>query len=153
MNPNKRYQSLKNIMLAVFGALFLFIAGAYYLLKNGFLTGNSDLTPTFRIIIPLLAAGGLLASYLLGKSQLTKAKNAGDLKAKQEAFLQTQIIKNAVLEFPGLFCVVSAMITGEIQFLFIALAILIVMLIGFPKKDKMMDLLELSPSERAQFNQ
>lgn len=153
MNPNKTYQNLKNIMLAIFGGLFLFIVIAYYLLKNGILAGDAALTPTFRVIIPILAAGGLLASYLLGKSNLEKAKKQSDLEMKMAAFQQTQIIKNALLEAPGLFCVVSAAITGEIQFLFIALAILIVMLIGFPKKDKMMDLLELSAADRAKFNQ
>jgi hypothetical protein len=64
-----------------------------------------------------------------------------------EKFQSLSIVKLALLEAPGLLAVAAALLTGEIQFLFIALALVIVMIIGIPTKEKLAAQLKLSPSE------
>ncbi|MCR9066606.1 MAG: hypothetical protein NXI00_21715 [Cytophagales bacterium] len=152
MKSTITYKSLKIILLAIPAGLFLFSFVTFFLVSIGMVEASSsgDIG-VFRNLVPIAIVLGVGGSYLLGNKLLKSAKTEKGLANKLKAYQKMSIIKTALLEVPGLIAVVAALLTGEIQFLFVAMAIVVVMVIGVPTKEKVMEMLELSPSDRQKF--
>ncbi|MGR3809155.1 hypothetical protein [Jiulongibacter sp. NS-SX5] len=142
------YKTFRIINLAIAGGLFVFSAVTFFLLSNGLYTPSGEGMETFQNVVPIIIVLGIGASYFVTKKMLPSALKEKGLKNKMRSFQKISIIKLALLEAPGLLAVVAALLTGEIQFLFIALAIVIVMIIGIPTREKLADMLKLSPGEK-----
>lgn len=142
------YKTFRIISLAIAGGLFVFSAVVFFLLSNQIISPeNSGSMEIFRTLVPVAIVLGIGTSYMIGNKLLLKAQKEKGLKNKMASFQSLSIIKLALLEAPGLLAVIAAFLTGEIQFLFIALALVIVMVIGIPSKEKLATRLKLTPSE------
>ncbi|KPM49274.1 hypothetical protein [Jiulongibacter sediminis] len=142
------YKTFRIISLAIAGGLFLFSAVVFFLLSNQVITPErTSSMEIFKTMVPVAIVLGIGASYMIGNKLLRKAQQEKGFKNKMEKFQSLSIVKLALLEAPGLLAVAAALLTGEIQFLFIALALVIVMIIGIPTKEKLATQLKLSPSE------
>jgi hypothetical protein len=142
------FKTFRFISLAIAGGLFTFSAIVFFLLSKQIITpGQTGSMEIFKTMVPVAIVLGIGASYMIGNKLLLKAQQQKGFGLKMAKYQSLLIIKLALLEAPGLLAVIAALLTGEIQFLFIALALVIVMIIGIPSREKLAFQLKMTPSE------
>jgi hypothetical protein len=133
----------KEYLLIALG-LSIFIAICFYLVQSNIFLLSGNYQYILTKLVPMSIVIGLSASFYFGNKHLKIAKSAKKSDAKINSFTKALRIKNACLLIPGIIAGLSAVVSGETQFLFIALAILIVILIAFPTKVKSISAMEIS---------
>ncbi|UBM59897.1 hypothetical protein LAG90_04450 [Marinilongibacter aquaticus] len=148
MNGDFNYRKFKMVAYSIPLALFLAAAAVYYILKGEQMALQPDTMSTFQFVLPIAILVGILFSSFYFNRQVKKLWKVKNLKEKLSGFQKAFILKMAMQELPATVAVVAALFTGEAQFLFIALAVIIVMIIGVPSKEKIALFLQLSPQEK-----
>jgi hypothetical protein len=137
-------KSIQKEYLITAVALLLFTAICFYLTQSGTLLIKGNYQYILIRLVPMSIVIGLSASFYFGNKHLKLSKSAKKTTAKLEAYKNALRIKNACLFIPGIIASLSAVISGEVQFLFISLAILTVMLIAYPSKTKSISAMEIT---------
>lgn len=139
------------IYMAQATVLFLFGAVVYYLVTSGSL-GKPDYTNAvvFQTIIVVLVPVSIAAGYFIFKYMAQRIDRKMPLAEKLKKHLSLIIIRNALLEVPGLFCCVAAFLTVDILFLAGVPVILLVFLVLRPTPDTMAVDLQLNANEKKQ---
>lgn len=91
------------------------------------------------IVVPL---GGV---YLYNKL-IAEVKEA-DVKTKLTKWRSATIIRAATIEGPCLFCLVNIMLSGADIFLYLYVALLVLMIFNFPTKNRVINELQISEEE------
>lgn len=133
------------MMLTLFGGV------VYYLIKSGSL-GNADysLAITFQTILMFLIPLSLAAAYFVFKSLVSKIDPTLKLEQKLRKYFALVLVRSALLELPGMFCCVAALITVDELFLVGVPAILLVFALTRPSVTNLSADLQLKPAETRQ---
>ncbi|MDB5158274.1 MAG: hypothetical protein JWR50_2981 [Mucilaginibacter sp.] len=108
---------------------------------------NFDKNDVFLFVAPIMAIGGFIASNIVFKQQLVRAKDKMVLKDKLVAYQSALITRFALLEGASLFNIVVFLKTGNLLYLIISGLIIFYFIIIRPTKDKVVEDLELSYQE------
>ncbi|MGK0139143.1 MAG: putative membrane protein [Algoriphagus sp.] len=146
MNAIKEIQ--KNYFVFVF-ALLLLAAASFNLITSGIVGISQAYTSILLKAVPMAIVIGISGSFYFGNKHIRAARSAKKLEDQLIRFKKANNIKNIYLLLPGVIACIAALMTGEKQFLFISVAILIVMAIAFPSKNKTMAALNLTEKEMA----
>ena len=152
MNQNPEQATLKGLQVVIFSIIAApaFFAVIVYFLNKDLQVEQSDLTDTLKRVLPILIVAGIALSYFMEKKWKSKIEALRVGKEKMQAFTSMTIIKYACLEGPALFSVVCSMLTHDKMYLVVTMALIIVMVMQFPKKEKVRELLKLNPAEEKQ---
>jgi hypothetical protein len=120
----------------------------YYLVSTGQFTTDPTMTDTFKLVALLVVSLGVLASAFVSKAQFKAIKQKTALPEKMKAYRTALIIKWALLETPGMFCIVCFLLTGSSVILGLAGPTLIMLIIYRPTASGACMDLELSPAEK-----
>jgi drug/metabolite transporter (DMT)-like permease len=131
------------IIQIVFGAV------SYYLVSTGQFPTDPGMTDTLKLVALLVIAFGVLASSFLSKAQFKAIKQKASLPDKMKAYRPALLTKWALLETPGMFCIVCFLITGSSIILGLAGPSLIMLIIYRPTVSGACMDLELNPAEKA----
>ncbi|MFT5886446.1 MAG: hypothetical protein ACI9IP_002913 [Arcticibacterium sp.] len=144
MNSLKEIQ--KNYFIFVF-ALLLLAAACFNLITSGIVGISQTYTSILLKVVPMAIVIGISGSFYFGNRHVRAARAAKKLGDKLVGVKKANNIKNICLLVPGVLACIAALMTGEKQFLFISLAVLIVMAIAFPSKNKTAATLKLTEKE------
>lgn len=105
----------------------------------------------FIMVVPLLAAAGLIAGQLIFKNQLSRLNNES-LKEKIKGYQSATIIRFALLEGPALFAIVAFILSWNMLFLGIAGALILYFSSLKPTRPRTETDLNLSYEEKMVFD-
>ncbi len=131
--------------------LVLFLSIAFYINASGGYEGNIELI-VFIWVIPLVAVSGMIASILVFRAKIQKARGIEDFVSRLSAYKTALIIRWALLEGPALLAVIGYLISGEILFFSIAVMLIMILLISRPSRKKLAMDLQLSSIEKILIN-
>ena len=126
----------QKLYLIMAGGVLLLTAICFYLIQTDTVSESKKFLDILTKAVPMSIVIGLSASFYLSNKHLKKMKVAKKSADKFQAYKNSIQIKNICLLVPGLIACIASILTGEAQFLFVALAVLIVMLIAFPSSHK-----------------
>jgi MFS family permease len=142
------FRTLQIIYYALIAGQVIFGLVALFLNQMiGLDTGLNDLRNIFLFIVPIFIVCGYLASRILYKNSLKKAKSRASLIEKMSDYRAALVVRYALLEGPSFFAVVVYLITGDLSFLVMAGFIIAIFFTIKPTKDRAVRDLELSPYE------
>lgn len=99
------------------------------------------------IAIPLMAVS-LIGGYSYSSRKIRQIEKDNPLKKKLAVYSTATIIRMATAEGPLLFMLVAYLITGSSNFLWLSVICWIMFVIGFPRRQKVIDELGLSYNEK-----
>jgi uncharacterized membrane protein len=146
------FQTQTIIHLALIMGQLLFAGVTLYLRPAQAVDTNPELRQMFVYVVPVLAAVGIFASFQIFRLMLNKARQHASLSKKISAYGSAMIVRYAVLEAPSLFGIIAFYLTGEYFFLIISGLIIALFLMVRPSKEKLIQDMELSPTEEATVN-
>lgn len=111
-----------------------------------------DLKDIYTIVVPITAVGGVFLSNFLYQNFINKISASDLLSSKLAQYQTATLIKGACLEAPALLAVVATFLSNNIVFLFIAMLLVAVMYLKFPKKEKFAAEVKLSFEEKSEFD-
>ncbi|WP_341224635.1 hypothetical protein [uncultured Arcticibacterium sp.] len=150
MNQTNTLKKTQRTYIAIAFSLLLLAVAVFYLIQSGNISKGSSYMSILFKAVPMSIVIGLSASFYLGNKHLKEARKAKNLSSKLDYYKKSVFVKNLCLAIPGYLASIAAIMSGETQFLFIALAVLVVMLIAFPSNKKASSQLELSDNEAAE---
>lgn len=146
-------RAMKVTYWALFLGQFTFAGLTFYLnVNNPIQYGEHDPNDVFSYIVPMMVLGGLIGGHFLSKTAIQKAKEKPTFKEKLESYRSALIIRYALMEGPNLFCIVAYLLSSNIVFMYIAIAVMLVYLFSFPKTVQLISDLELNGTEIEQLN-
>lgn len=115
---------------------------------------NINVSQSFEIsqMLPvLLGIGSIIISEILFKQFINKYDQSTGLKEKMGQLFTSYLIRFAILEGAAFFCIMTNPDHSNIIFSLSALIPLTTMVILFPRKEKIIELLKLSREQKMQF--
>ncbi len=144
MSPKKYFRTLQLIFKALLSGLLFFITIALALvLGNTTPTNQSLLYPLMGITV-FLFINAVFTSKMLFKKKVEHAKSTKALDKKITTYTSAVIIRLAFIEATALFATVSYILTANTAFIGTAGILLVMFLLYFPKKEKVIAELELN---------
>ena len=141
------FTALTVLHVALTSGVIIFIVIAYFL-HGSIANGNAEtLGNIFQYMVPALAIIGIVAGNILYKKQVNEIKSKDGLAQKLNAYRATFILRDALLEGPALFAIITFLLCGEFIFLAVAILIVLIFVLIKPSKDKIIRDLELSTDE------
>ena len=124
--------------VVLFGVMTIFVLGKPEQPQN-----EMDILGYAAIILSILMpVGGI---YLYNKL-IAEVKEA-DVRTKLAKWRAATLIRAASIEGPCLFCVVNIMLSGDDVFLYLYVALLVLMIFNFPTKNRMINELQISEED------
>lgn len=147
---NTNFKAIQIIYGALMVGIMVFTIVVFTLVDNPSYTIN--VRDIFTVVVPIAAVCGVFLSNYLYQSAINKISSKDALSSKLNQYQTATIIKGACLEAPALLAVVSTFLSGNITFLFIAMLLVILMYIKFPKKENFKEEVKLSFEEKSEFD-
>src|SRR3569833_2407158 len=119
--------------------------------NSGFISDEQERS-IFYVVVAVMVAGGIGASFAVFNSRLQVVKQKYSLTEKLQGYRAAVIMRYALLEGPGLFSIIVYFLTGDIRVLVATAVIIALMLYIRPSREKLIADLELSSSEAAIMN-
>lgn len=146
-------RTLKVTYWSLFAGQFIF-ATVTFIINFHYPVEYGEFHPNdiFSYIVPMLVLSGSVGGHFISKSAIDKAKNKPSFKQKLESYKSALVIRYAMLEGPNLFCLVAYLLTSNLIFMYIAVAVMVYYLMSYPKTSNLMNELDLSSAEIDQLN-
>jgi hypothetical protein len=145
---NNYLKTLKVIFAAMLGGQISFLGVSIFFIYTGALgLGSVSLREIFNFLVPISTLLGVAAGHLFFRGRLTQIKLKNSLIEKLNAYRTALIISFALLEAPYILAVVAYLLTASYLFFTIAILIIAVFFFLFPSKNKIINDLELNPTE------
>jgi membrane protein insertase Oxa1/YidC/SpoIIIJ len=144
--PNSYLKTISIIHIALLIGQTIFAIVAFFINRSTTIELNNAADPFFVVMIAL-AIGSFIASTILFKKNLEKAKEQEDAKSKLAQYQSALIIRYALLEGPSLFGIVVYLLTGNLFYLMVSVIIILYFLSLRLTKDGIKDDLQLSYDE------
>ena len=151
MNHNftAEVRSLKVVHFAMVVGQVFFMAIVFFLAYTKELDiNNADLNRVFIYLVPVIAAGGCIASIWMFRIRLKIAKSMSDLQVKLMAYRSALVIRYAIIEGVSIFAIVISLVTGKLLYLGIAGILILYFLALLPGIERIASDLELNPEEK-----
>lgn len=143
------FKKLGLIHIALIGGVALFAGVVYFLLTGDDVISEAEEENIIKVVLPIVAVSSVIATIFIPKNLLAKAKNKELLESKMGSYFSITIIRLALLEGAGLTTTVGALLTGDMNFFYLILAIVIFMVVNRPTPDKAIQELDLSEENAA----
>lgn len=144
------------ILTILFGALLfsqIVIVGImYFLTISGSFPSDSSLDGTFQMVVAIVTAGCVAASFLLYKMLMQSAQSKPNLSEKLAAYQSAFIIRCALLEAPTLLASIACFLTGNLLYLIVAAAMLVLFVMNRPTLQRISEELALDYQENTLLN-
>ncbi|MET2985228.1 hypothetical protein [Aureibaculum conchae] len=154
MDNNTNQQGIFKTIQIIYGALILgitvFTIVVFVMVENPNYALNFE--DIFTIIVPIAAVGGVFLSNFLYQSFTNKISPNDSLNSKLTQYQTATLAKGACLEGPALLAVVATYLTNNITFLLIAMLLIVVMYLKFPKKEKFKEEVKLTFEEKSELD-
>lgn len=144
------FKTIQTIYGALIFGIIVFIIVVFTLAENPNYTIDSK--DIFTIVVPIAAIGGILLSNFLYQSSINKISPSDSLSSKLNQYQTATLIKASCLEGPALLAVVASFQSNNITFLGIAMLLVVIMYLKFPKKEKFVAEVKLSFEEKSEFD-
>lgn len=146
--PGNFLKTTSIIYFALIAGQLAFMGVAYSIASDLKMTNDiRSLNDMLLMVIPFVALGGISASFMMFKMQLSKIDKEAPLANRLNAYRAALIARYALLEGPSLFAIVGFLLTGNFIFLGISGFIILIFLYFRPTRDKVAQDLELKNSE------
>jgi hypothetical protein len=134
------FKALNIVHKAQMVGQLVFMIVSLYLVSTGFTDKNNVLASPLLIIVGILGVVGIIFGNNLfqKKVEQVRAMDATD-SAKLNAYRGAYIIRWAMLQAPGLFSIISFLITGDYAFAGIWLVLIVLFVTAGPSRSKMDD--------------
>ncbi len=146
---NSVFKTIQIIYGAFVLGIILFSIFTYFSINPTFSIYTNDI---FMVVVPVTALGGIVLSKFLYSSLINKISSNDDLSSKLAQYQSATLIKGACLEGPALLSIMATFITENSLFLLLALMLVGVMYLKFPKKEKFKEEIVLSFEEKTEFD-
>ncbi len=124
--------------VVLFGVMTIFVLG-----KPAQPQTEMDILGYSAIILSILIPIGGIFIY----NKLIAEVKEADTKTKLAKWRVATLIRAASIEAPCLFCVVNIMLSGADIFLYLYVALLVLMIFNFPTKNKLFNELQITEEE------
>jgi len=147
----KEYFKLLSIIhLALIVGLVLFgLVVSFFIADFQHPDYTSELARIVVYLVPGLCIVGMIAGNIISKSKFKLLKEESDINIKLTGYREALIIRNALLEGPGLFALVTIFITNDMNYLIYAGVMVLLMLAKKPTMRSLIAELELDQQEVA----
>ena len=153
LTSREYFKAMLVLWLALMGGQVFFGLIVFYLNNSGSYTPQEkNLKDIFIYLVPIFAVYGVVAGSIIFKRRLNSSKNKMSLMEKLNDYRAALIIRYALLEGSTFFSLVSYLLTGDSLFLYISILIIAVFIILKPSAEKVINDLELNPSESHMIN-
>lgn len=141
---------LKSLTLIHAALVFGLVAFGFvsYFFGVGFVGQFQMQDDIFIYVIPILAILGYFGSQIIFKQKLAAINKTDELSSKLAQYQTACIMKYAFIEGPAILAFYIFMGNGYLLHFSIAVCLVAYLLVQRPKKDKLMDELNLSPTEQ-----
>jgi protein-S-isoprenylcysteine O-methyltransferase Ste14 len=146
--PQAAFKATQIIHLALIAGQLMFAFVAFFSPAKFNNNHNSQSSDVFIWLAPLLAAAGILAGQWLFRQKISASAQQETLKQKLTLYQTAMISRDAMLEGPSLFAIVSFMLTRNLFFLWLSAPIVLYFLYLIPTKEKLGYDLGLSDEEK-----
>lgn len=154
MNDTLKTGAFKTLQI-IYGALIMgvvaFLAIVLFLKKDD-LHFAVDMDDIFTIVVPLMTLSGIAVTAILNNNFMKMIQPEDALQTKLSKYQTASIIKGALLEGPALIGVVATFLSGNYFFLLFSVALLIVMYMYFPNKERFAQAAQLSFEEKSKLD-
>lgn len=149
MQSSPAIKALGIVHKAMMAGQLLFAACCIFLYTSGSITVIApEMDRPLQIAAVLLAAVGFFASTAIFKKRMQAARDGGGTaKEKFESYRAACLLQWALLEGPGLFCIIAFFLTGNYAFLALTGLLVLLMAMTGPSKEKIQLQLGLSEQE------
>ncbi len=138
------------VHLALIAGQVVFAIIALFLTLNKKIElGDPEFMKTFRYIVPIIAAAGILASLILYVIKVKQINAADSLKMKMTSYRGILIMRYAFLEGPSFLAGFAFMFTSDVIYLGIMLLMILSLVFWRPSRTKIVTDLNLNPQETA----
>jgi len=138
----------------IIGQLFFLGVAFFVTNQNGGGFGDQEaLDKVLSFVVAALGSGSILGSYVVFNSKLTNIKTSADIEQKLTQYRAAQIVRWALLEGPSFFSIIAYIITGDILFVLVSIAIILLFIPTFPTMNRFEKDLELTWEEKNQLNE
>jgi len=136
------------IYFALLAGQLAFMAVAYSIGSDLKMTDDiRSLNDMLLMVVPFVALGGISASFMMFKMQLSKIEKEIPLSNRLNGYRSALIVRYALLEGPSLFAIASFLLVGNLIFLGISGIIILIFIYLRPTKDSIIKDLELTTVE------
>ncbi|MFK7921093.1 MAG: hypothetical protein AB8H47_04010 [Bacteroidia bacterium] len=144
------FTSLSILFYAMAAGQLIFAIVAFFVIGQGTMgPEDAELGQLFLIIAVGLVLMTQVASRFLVNKRLEDIRKL-DFRSKMIQYRALFILRIALLEGPALFCLLTYLVTGYLWLLVLGMGMLLLFLTYYPSINKVVNELELSPSERSQ---
>jgi len=152
-NQQKHLQTLQTIHIAMLMGQVM-LALALFFLRNEIIVDeqNTEFASTFKLVVPVIALGGLLGGFFVFKMLVSKARGAGDVFAKLAMYRSAFLVRAALLEGSALLAIVAFYLTKDLLFMGVAIVLIFIFAFLRPTASGVIQDLELSGEEREVVN-
>lgn len=147
MNQSNPLKETQKVYIAVAISILVLAAAVFYLIQSGTISKDTEYMNILFKAVPMAIVIALSASFYLGNKHLKAGRKVKAVSKKLALYQKSVTVKNLCLAIPGYLASIAAIMSGETQFLFITLAVFVVMLIAFPSKKKAISQLELNDKD------
>lgn len=136
------------ICAALIMGQLLFLGIAFFILnQNGKGLGDKELVEVLYFVVAALVVGSVSGSFMVFRSKLASLKVLENLQQKIAQYRAAQIIRWALLEGPSFFSIIAYILTGDIVFAVVSIAIIVLFIPTFPSKGRFEKEMELTWEE------
>jgi hypothetical protein len=148
---SKAYLNFLTILHAALLGTQLLVAIAFYYIDETNPIASAEtknLDEIFQFIIPAFLVASYIGSTMFVKNQLKALQAKETLREKLSGYTALLLIKLALLEVPSLFALVCFLLTSSYLYFALAGLIMLVFLLNRPTPSRIVNDLELSPTDR-----
>ena len=126
----------------------ILIAALLYYLQDGEITDVFDAKDIFTYVVPFVTIFGLIGSFFFSRKRLKAGAELDDIESKILEYRSISIQKWALLEASGMISTLAFFMTNNINFLWIAIALMIILGLSYPSKGKFIRAFKLKKTDR-----
>ncbi len=147
------YRALSLIYLALILAPVTFVGVVYYEAWSGIIDPKTSEVPEiFPYVSYALAPLGVGLGYFMYKNLLSQIQPGLSLREKLGKLQGAILIRAALVEVPGYFASIVAMLSGQIPYLYITLLMVAILIFWRPTPESIRNDLQLSDAEAAKLS-
>lgn len=141
-DPGDDLRTLTILHAALLIGQVLFAGTAYFLVSSGnFKLNPTGLEEVFYVLVPVIVAGGIVASFAFAASKIKGLRENPNVQARVMGFRSTSILQWALLEGPSFFATAIYIITGSLFHLALAVAVILVFIYIRPTRAKLEEII------------
>lgn len=144
------FKILKTLHLSLLIGVSLFIVVVLFMIKKIEPVGES-VNRILQVVVVVASLISLFVGFNLFRRKMMAARNhTGTAIQRMDKYRSASILWWSMIEIPAMFAAIGYLLTGNKAFLFMALFHVLLLLVFMPRKDNIIQLLNLNSDEVAE---